>query len=318
LKIARYLTLGFALLSLAPPLLAVEKDSPAEGLWQGEIAFLPEQAELDIVVEIAPGHPPVGTIDFPIMLLKFNPLQNLKVEGSSASFEFDRQIDQPDPNDIFKFRGEVSTDGQTMTGKFVGRYSGLDLDLPFTLHRIGDAGSVRPPLTQRAVTTISDSGEELKAAFNRDRDKVRLVLLLSPTCDLCLASSYVVEKYVLDAVKDDRLAVYTVWGQMFDLDRKEDADRVTVRMPDPRVTHFWAAGQVIAQKFARAAGLPKDETSWDTFQLFAPGQVWRDSLPTPARYMFIKKTLPDGVALNGTTLADWIRGSLRGDPLPRL
>jgi hypothetical protein len=298
----------------APLLLhAAEGKARAEGLWQGEIVFQPAQTELDILVEIA-GKPAVGTIDFPIMLLKFHPLQNLKAEEAKVSFEYDRQLDKQSPDDIFKFNGEVSPDGKTMNGTFTGHYSGLDLNLPFQLRRIGEAGSERPPLIKRPVTVISDSGEELRTVFNRDKDKVRLVMLISPTCDLCLASAYVVQKYVLDTIKDDRLAVYTLWGQMFELDRLDHAQEATVRMPDPRVTHFWAGGQVMAEKFAKAAALPKGEKSWDTFQVFAPGATWGETLPAPARYMFIKKPLPEELLLNGEKLADWIREYLRGTP----
>jgi hypothetical protein len=245
------------------------------------------------------------------MLLKFHPIQNLKVEDAKVSFEYDLNLNRQEADDIFKFRGEVSPDGKMITGKFAGRYSGMDLDLPFQLRRIGDAGSARPALVKRPVTVISDSGDELRAVFNRDKDKVRLVMLLSPTCDLCLASGYVVRKYVLDTVDDDRFAVYAVWGQMFELDRLDHAEEATVRLPDPRVTHFWAPGQVIAEKFAKAAKLPPNVQSWDTFQVFAPGVTWEGSLPAPARYMFIKKPLPDELQLNGEKLADWIREYLK-------
>ena len=76
------------------------------------------------------------------------------------------------------FTGKLAAGGATMSGDF---FEGGRNHVPLVLRRIGDAGSPRqePPLAP--VTTLSAGSEELKAAFNRDAGKVRLVLLLSPT-----------------------------------------------------------------------------------------------------------------------------------------
>ncbi|HEX7182274.1 MAG TPA: hypothetical protein VF756_10550 [Thermoanaerobaculia bacterium] len=284
-----------------------------DGLWEGVIVYRPAQIELDLTVEIA-ADPLVGTIDIPVQGLKFQPLQKVQIEGSKVAFAFDRFPDKEDAEGHFQFRGELSPDGKSITGECSGRNDGMDLRLPFQLERKGDAGSERPAVVRRPLTAMSDAGDELRAAFNRDKDKIRLVLLLSPTCPSCLSSAWVIEKYVLDPSREDDLRVYVVWGPMLGGENEENARAATSRMPDPRVSHFWTVAPTVAAQFGRAIALPERELGWDTFQLFAPGATWGESVPAPVSFMHINKPLPEELALNGEKLADWVRGVRQAAP----
>jgi hypothetical protein len=311
------LAFGLGLLALLAPgaglLVGAEPKARVDGLWEGVIVYRPAQIELDLTVEIA-ADPLVGTIDIPVQGLKFLPLLNLKQEGSRVAFEFDRFPDKEGPEGRFEFRGELSPDGRRITGECNGRNAGVDLRLPFQLERRGDAGRERPPEVRPPLTPMSDAGDELRAAFNRDKDKIRLVLLLSPTCPSCLSSAWVVEKYVLDPSSEDDLRVYVVWGPMMGGETEQDAREATARMSDPRVAHFWTAAQVVAAQFGRAIALPERELGWDTFQLFAPGATWGESVPAPESFMYINKSLPQEVALNAEKLSDWVRSMRRAAP----
>lgn len=314
-------SLGIALvvLCLSSWFTPLQADSKArlDGLWEGIIIYQPAQIEADLTVEIAKSaDSSVGTIDFPIQGLKFHPLQNIHIEGSQVSFEFDRSPGSDGPEDRFQFRGELAPDGKKIKGTFSGRLTGQELSLPFQLERTGDAGSERRAEVKRPVTVLSENGEELRTAFNRDKDKTRLVLLLSPTCMSCLSASWVIEKYVLDTIQDEGLRVYTVWGPMLGDEKEEHAREATARMPDPRVAHFWTGAHTVAGQFGKAAGLPERMSGWDTFLLYPPGATWDETLPAPARFMYINKPLPKEQALNAEKLAEWVRGSLQARPRP--
>jgi hypothetical protein len=290
----------------------VEAQPHLEGLWNGFVIFHPAQIEHDLTVEIAasPEGRLGGTIDVPVLQLKFHPLQNIQLEGSKVSFDFGLVPGNPDPNNHFYFKGDLSADGKKIAGEFNGRSSGQEMRFPFRLERTGEAGGDRPQKVKSPLVVMSDSGDELKAAFNRDKDKVRLVLLLSPTCPSCLSSANVIERYVLDTLKDDSLRVYTVWGPMLGDETEEQAREATSYINDPRVTHFWTKAHVVATQFARAAALPEKETGWDTYQLYPPGPTWNDAIPSPAKYMFINKPLSKELALDAEKLADLVRGYL--------
>jgi hypothetical protein len=74
--------------------------------------------------------------------------------------------------------GAISADGSTISADF---FEGKKNHVPLTLTRIGSAGSDRPEPRKSEVHILADNSEELRALFNRDAGKTRLLLLLSPT-----------------------------------------------------------------------------------------------------------------------------------------
>lgn len=309
---------GLILLLLAGSvtLARAETKPRLDGLWDGFVMFHPAQIEHDFVVEIAASNEGRlgGTIDVPALHLKFHPLQNIQLEGSKMSFDFGLVPGNPDPNNHFYFRGDLSADGKKIAGEFSGRSGGQEVRTPFHLERTGEAGDERPQKVKLPLVVLSDPGDELRAAFNRDKDKIRLVLLLSPTCGACLSSANVIERYVLHTLKDDSIRVYTVWGPMMGDETEEQAREATSYMTDPRVTHFWTKAQTVADQFGRAAALPEKESGWDTYLLYPPGPTWNDAIPSPASYMFINKPLPKEHALDAGKLATQVRGYLAPQP----
>jgi hypothetical protein len=156
-----------------------------EGLWEGIILYDPAQVELETTVEIARDAQGkfVGTIDLPSQRMQYHELRDFKVDGRKVSFTFYRNSEKRGPNSPFVFDGEVSADGRLITGIFTGFYNeekGTDR-VPFSFERIGEPGDERPEPVHPPVISLSPSGSELRDAFNRDTDAVRLLILLSPT-----------------------------------------------------------------------------------------------------------------------------------------
>lgn len=173
---------AFVLLAFGPPAGTAQGQAPApspEGLWQGVIVYQPGRAEVDIFVELAPLPDGrwAGTIDILPHGLQYQPLDEVSVEGSKVSFLYVREsptagrLESP-------FTGELSADGDAIRGEFV---EGRQNHHTFVLERIGEAGDPRPDPRAAEILPLSESAEELRAAFNRDREAVRVVLLLSPT-----------------------------------------------------------------------------------------------------------------------------------------
>lgn len=172
-----------AALALGSPARAPGADAgPApspEGLWRGVILYDPGKTEIDIVVELAraPDGRWAGTIDVLPMNLEYQPLEDISVEGSHVTFWFNR--DSPTAGRVESpFEGELSADGSTLEGEFI---EGGKNPHPFTLGRIGEAGEPRPEPRIAELHPLSADGDELREAFNRHQDAVRLVMLLSPT-----------------------------------------------------------------------------------------------------------------------------------------
>lgn len=149
------------------------------GLWQGLIVYRHAESEFDLAVDIFrdAGGALAGTLDLPSERIRDRPLRHIVVDGRRLSMEFLNDSEVRGPNAVFRLEGELAADGASLRGTFVeagGR-------MPFFLARKGEPGIERPPEVRSPVTALSARGDELKAAFNRDAGRVRLVLLLSPT-----------------------------------------------------------------------------------------------------------------------------------------
>ena len=156
-----------------------------EGLWQGIILYDPAQVELETTVEIARDAQGnlAGTIDLPSQRMQHHPLRDFKLDGRKVSFTFYRNSERRGPNSPFVFEGEISADGRAMEGIFTGFYNeekGTDR-VPFHFERVGEPGDERPEPVHPPVIPLSPTYSELRDAFNRDADAVRILILISPT-----------------------------------------------------------------------------------------------------------------------------------------
>jgi hypothetical protein len=151
------------------------QDRPAvEGSWQGAIFYVPAEQELEESIELFQDARGVlaGVVNVPVKPIENEPLSAVRFDGKQISWELKRE------SGTFPYVGTLSADGNEISGQLTDRGK----TYPFTFHRrdpaVADAANtapVHPPLHPLAA-----SGAELKAAFNGDAGKVRLVLLLSP------------------------------------------------------------------------------------------------------------------------------------------
>jgi len=121
----------------------------------------------------------------------------------------------------------------------------------------------------------------------------------------------VVQRYVLNKIKDDRLRVYLVWLPIRDGDNEAAARNAMQYLVDPRVRHFWVKDLVLAEGFKKPLGL-KEEVAWDVYLLFPRGATWRSPVPDPVLFMNLgRKEMPASSTLNGIELADETRKLLK-------
>lgn len=275
------------------------------GHWEGSILIRPAEFEVDLTLDVAsrPDGGLSGEISYPAQGPRRYALQALHAEGSAVSFS---AID--DDKVVSAFQGNVSADGSTIEGDLTEGTS----HFPFTLER-RDHPEVKSLAVVRA---LSADGAELKARFNEDRDAVRLLLVLSPTCAICLSGAEVTERYVLDTIHDPRLKVYVVWEGIHPRDSAATAHQATAYIPDRRVQSFWSAERFAGRAFRDKVGL-KVTPAWRVFLLFAPGKSWTSATPTPDSAMhelFGEEETPQVDRLNAQELATRIQKLLAAAP----
>ncbi|MDY7093782.1 MAG: hypothetical protein SX243_12495 [Acidobacteriota bacterium] len=283
-----------------------------EGIWQGWIVYAEGEIELDMLVELASGEEGVmgGNIDIPSQRMEFYPLTTVEQDGTQVTLEFFRDSERT-KNARYLFEGEVKDGGSRIEGMFTGWYDDDGRNhVPFVLERTGEAFDPRPERTTAVVESLADSGDELRERFNQDADKVRLMVLLSPKCGICLASARVIQRYVMHDIESDDLALYLVWGPMLGGEERQDAKEATAFLPDSRVVHYWTPAHDLAAQVSKPLELG-EELAWDTFLLYAPGTRWAEGPPpAPSSFMHVGRSLPAERRFNGKTLAAEIRGLL--------
>lgn len=144
-----------------------------EGTWRGAIVLQPAEVEFDMALEVgrqADGKW-VASIDMPVQRLRHRPVDALLVNGRELSFRLH------DSTGATAFKGRLSEDGKTIRGLVSEQgqpSAGFVLERDVAREGAGD----RPA---PALHPLASSAAELAARFNEDVDKVRLILLLSPT-----------------------------------------------------------------------------------------------------------------------------------------
>lgn len=268
------------------------------GTWEGAVVWAPAQVEIDLIIDFAPDGKGgwSGKLAAPTAATEGNVLANVSVQGRSLSFE---HLERPARG---RFQGTLSEDAARIEGDFTPA-DGTQ-GTRFELRR-------RKGVTPAAPEVRPLSGpEELQGLFNFDQGSTRLLLLLSPTCEICRVGARLTERYVLETVADPGLRVYTVWLPISDDDTKTTAARAAVDLHDSRVRHFWINDRSIAQAFAAMLGM-KLEPAWDVFLVYGPDAAWQGtSPPAPRFYMHRSEELPQELSFNGTKLAEAVRAAL--------
>lgn len=121
----------------------------------------------------------------------------------------------------------------------------------------------------------------LRAAFNADAGRTRVVMLVSPTCDVCLRGAAELQATLLAREPDPRLRPFVVWVPKVRGTSSDIADAATI-VPDARVQHFWDGGSVLMNAYQQVLGLSED--AWDVYLLYGPETTWDGDLPPVPRF----------------------------------
>jgi hypothetical protein len=141
---------------------------------------------------------------------------------------------------------------------------------------------------------------------------VRLIAVLSATNVVCRSGAGILERYVLDEIKNPRLAVYVVWEPVEGSDTEEAAAMSSRILKDPRAVQFLARDRFVGESFAPALG-SSGTPAWDVFLLFPAGARWDGTVPVPLYLTSNRPDLepsPSRPRLNGKTIAAKVEQAL--------
>ena len=147
-------------------------------------------------------------------------------------------------------------------------------------------GHRTPPGQPQLVAITPQSLPQFAAEFNGSANVERVVLLMSPTCPVCLAGSSSVDA-ILERHPGSRVRVFAVWEPMLPTDWGRPGTRALARLSDPRVTQVWDSNHLIAgliEKGAdgrRPACCNRNGHWWDVIAAYPPASRWTDTAPVP-------------------------------------
>ncbi len=135
------------------------------------------------------------------------------------------------------------------------------------------------------MISLDNSLEPLIERFNADRDKPRVVAIVSATCGACVRGAIAVNESVVNAYPSADVSIFIVWIDILAMDDYAAAQRMTVVFNDPRVRQFHDPNRLVGDAFAK--GLLDEPPAWDMYLLYAASeqQLWVDSPPKPTNWM---------------------------------
>ena len=167
----------------------------------------------------------------------------------------------------------------------------------------------RSPTQQRRLQTLDPSLSALKAEFNSDTSKPRVLALFSPTCGGCLYGAGALQAEVQVASNvTEKADLMVVWMPMLDTDNERQARKSATRFNFAGAHHFYdpskqTSARLMAEQFPNAVrealeilpadhpkrkqleaqqGLrPEDVPLWDAILVFPPGVTWDVHSPRP-------------------------------------
>lgn len=125
--------------------------------------------------------------------------------------------------------------------------------------------------------------EAFRMAFDAAGGQPGIVMLVSPTCGLCLRGAEGVHRALQERTPGAALTLLVVWVPVLAA-TEADVPLATRFVPDPRASHFWDGDRALARAYRASLGLGED--AWDVYLLYGPNARWTDNQPpTPDFWM---------------------------------
>lgn len=169
---------------------------------------------------------------------------------------------------------------------------------------------INASLQQPSDQGYSRDMQELHERFNQDKGKVRLLLLLSPTCPECLRGASEIQSKVLEKIKDSDVRVYAVYLPILKPDEEGRIPIAMKRLSDKRINFYWDSKGELAQSYSRILPLGH-QPAWDIYLLFNRDEEWKTDPPAPDYWMHQLSGVSTDRRLDGQKFADETKKMLR-------
>src|SRR5260370_15435847 len=130
------------------------------------------------------------------------------------------------------------------------------------------------PAQQKALPALDQKLDPLRTQFNQDVGKVRLIVIVDPTCPPCRWGASEIQKQVLETIPSNKLAVYVVWIPVLnfqdEVTLQKNRLKVSGRVPDSRTIHYIDPNGFSGRQSSTLLNVPYSAPAWYVYFAFAP------------------------------------------------
>lgn len=147
---------------------------------------------------------------------------------------------------------------------------------------------------ERTYAVVGKTSMSVKSAFNADAGKVRVVMVVSPTCGACLEGASEVSQQIADINECKTVPLYVLWVPRRG-GREKDVPGATRVVADSSAHEFWDGNDLLGIDYKQVLGWRGN--AWDVYMLYGPKAQWNADLP-PAPDFFMHQTSEKGPRLD--------------------
>src|SRR5229473_2814097 len=168
-----------------------------------------------------------------------------------------------------------------------------------------------PVRAQQTLPALDQRLDPLRARFNQDVGKVRLIVIVDPTCPPCRWGASEIQKQVLATIPSNRLAVYVVWIPVLNFQDEATLQRnglkESSRISDSRAIHYIDPNGFSGKQYSAVMNVPYHAPAWDMYFAFGSDVRWEDRAPTPTEWMYQGEGFDRAHLLDGHKFAEQIQ-----------
>lgn len=161
---------------------------------------------------------------------------------------------------------------------------------------------------QQALPALDQHLDPLRTRFNQDVGKVRLIVIVDPTCPPCRWGASEIQQQVLATIPGNQLAVYVVWIPVLNFQDEPTLQRnglkESSRVPDLRAIHYIDPNGFSGKQYSPILKIPYHSPAWDVYLAFGAGVRWEDRAPVPTFWMYQGDGLEGGRRLDGRKFSE--------------
>ena len=156
--------------------------------------------------------------------------------------------------------------------------------------------------SSKPYVVLDQTLSQLRADFNANVGKLRMLYIVGPTCGICLRGLSDLQEAVYSKKGDDpRLVTFVVHVPTLGA-RENSVAEATQLISNRYTTNYWEETGIVGRLIQQSMGFSK--YTWDYWTIYDPSTLWSDDrMPTPAFWQLQLDGLPRDHKLDATAFA---------------